>query len=84
MNEGSGDSQHNMVDIVDLAKNAISLSGLKDTQVRRVLALEGEIIGFWAFFAWCLGINGSVVGRIREILGFGRVLLVYKKLPAQS
>ena len=46
MNEGSGDSQHNMVDIVDLAKNAISLSGLKDTQVRRVLALEGEIIGF--------------------------------------
>lgn len=36
MNEGSGDSQHNMVDIVDLAKNAISLSGLKDTQVRRV------------------------------------------------
>ena len=32
MNEGSGDSSHCMVDIVDLAKNAISLSGLKDTQ----------------------------------------------------
>ena len=29
MNEGSGDSSHCMVDIVDLAKCAISLSGLK-------------------------------------------------------
>ena len=37
MNEGSGDSNHNMVDIVDLAKNAISLSGLKDAQVSWVL-----------------------------------------------
>ena len=37
MNEGSGDSNHNMVDIVDLAKNAISLSGLKDAQVSLVL-----------------------------------------------
>ena len=37
MNEGSGDSNHNLVDIVDLAKNAISLSGLKDAQVSFVL-----------------------------------------------
>ena len=51
MNEGSGDSQHNMVDIVDLAKNAISLSGLKDTQVRRVFDfLRWNFIGFWSFF----------------------------------
>ena len=60
MNEGSGDSQHNMVDIVDLAKNAISLSGLKDTQVCRVSVSEGQIIGFRGLFCWYKGINGSV------------------------
>ena len=33
MTEGGGDSSTAMVDVLDLAKNAISISGLKDAQV---------------------------------------------------
>ena len=33
MTEGAGDSVTNLVDVFDLAKNSISLSGLKDIQV---------------------------------------------------
>ena len=35
MTEGGGDSSTAMVDVLDLAKNAISISGLKDAQVCR-------------------------------------------------
>ena len=33
MTEGGGDSSHHLVDVLDLAKNSISMSGLKDVQV---------------------------------------------------
>ena len=36
MTEGGGDSSTAMVDVLDLAKNAISISGLKDAQVCHV------------------------------------------------
>ena len=39
MTEGGGDSSTAMVDVLDLAKNAISISGLKDAQVCHVLCI---------------------------------------------
>ena len=39
MTEGGGDSSTALVDVLDLAKNAISISGLKDAQVFRNLCI---------------------------------------------
>ena len=48
MTEGGGDSSTAMVDVLDLAKNAISISGLKDAQVCRDLCILTLIVTIWA------------------------------------
>ena len=42
MTEGGGDSSTALVDVLDLAKNAISISGLKDAQVSHSLSSQNE------------------------------------------
>ena len=42
MTEGGGDSSTALMDVLDLAKNAISISGLKDAQVSHSLSSQNE------------------------------------------